>query len=170
MHGKFIYLASEDGTVKILKVKKTKIDFVRTLVKVEDRCLSLELVTTDSTASEKTIIKSLYAGYADSSIRKWELASGNSVLHFQKLTKKHQKQTGSCFIWKLRLSKGFLISGDSMGDVTVWDPQFGTLVKRFNNLKGDINALEVNEDFGAVYASGVDSRVAVIQLKESKDN
>lgn len=57
-----------------------------------------------------------------------------------------------------------------MGDVTVWDSQFGTLVKRFNNLKGDINALEVNEDFGAVYASGVDSRVAVIQLKENKDS
>ena len=57
-----------------------------------------------------------------------------------------------------------------MGDITVWDPQFGTLVKRFNNLKGDINALEIYEDFGAVYASGVDSRVAVIQLKENKDS
>lgn len=84
-----MYLASEDGTVKILKVKKTKIDFVRTLVKVEDKCLSLELLTTDSVASEKTIVKSLFAGYADSSIRKWDVATGNSTLHFQKLTKKH---------------------------------------------------------------------------------
>ena len=45
MHGKYIYLACEDGTVKILKVKKSKIEFVRSLVKVDAKCLSLELVT-----------------------------------------------------------------------------------------------------------------------------
>jgi len=80
MHGKFIYLAAEDGTVKILKVKKAKIDFVRSLVKAEDKCLSLELIVTKN--DEKTLVKSLYAGYSDSSIRKWDLSSGNSLLHF----------------------------------------------------------------------------------------
>jgi hypothetical protein len=48
--------------------------------------------------------------------------------------------------------------------VTVWDAEFGTLVKQFKNLKGDVNALETNEAFNAVYASGADSRVLVIQL------
>jgi hypothetical protein len=33
MHGKFIYAAAEDGSVKILKAKKSKIEFIRTLVK-----------------------------------------------------------------------------------------------------------------------------------------
>lgn len=81
MHGKYIYLATEDGSIKILKVKKTKIDFVRTLVKVESKCLSIELVI-DPKASEKSLVKSLYAGYDDSSMRKWDLSTGNSVLHF----------------------------------------------------------------------------------------
>lgn len=88
VHGKFVYLASEDGTVKIVKVKKTKIDYVRALVKAENRCLSLELVTEGQ--SEKTLVKTMFAGYDDSSIRKWDLATGNSILHFQKLTKKAQ--------------------------------------------------------------------------------
>lgn len=70
-------------------------------------------------------------------------------------------------IWRVRYFKGYLITGDSRGEVSVWDAEYGTLQKTFNNLKGDINALEVNEDFSAVYASGVDSRVLVIQLKES---
>lgn len=81
MHGKYIYLATEDGSIKILKVKKTKIDYVRTLVKVESKCLSIELAI-DPKASEKSLVKSLYAGYDDSSMRKWDLSTGNSVLHF----------------------------------------------------------------------------------------
>jgi hypothetical protein len=35
IHGKYIYLACEDGTVKILKIKKSKIEFVRSLAKVD---------------------------------------------------------------------------------------------------------------------------------------
>jgi WD40 repeat protein len=131
MHGKYIYLACEDGSVKILKVKKTKIEYVRHLVKAESKALSIELVLPPppTTSDEKSIVKSLFVGYADSSIRKWDLASGNSVLHFEKLTKKAQKKVGSCFIWQLKMFKGFIISGDSHGDITVWDSEFGTLVK-----------------------------------------
>lgn len=46
--------------------------------------------------------------------------------------------------------------------MSIWDAEFGTLVKSFKNLKGDINAIEVNEAFNSVYASGVDSRVLVL--------
>lgn len=70
MLGKFIYSAAEDGSVKILKVKKSKIEFVRTLVKTESKALSIELVPQKD---EKNIVKSLFVGYSDSSIRKWDL-------------------------------------------------------------------------------------------------
>ena len=86
MHGKFVYISSEDGSIKIAKVKKSKIEYVRALVKTESRCLSLELITQG--ISEKSLVRVLYAGYDDSSIRKWDLSSGNSILHFQKMTKK----------------------------------------------------------------------------------
>lgn len=65
-------------------------------------------------------------------------------------------------IWNMKLYKGFLISGDSKGEVTIWDSEFGTLIKTFNNLQADINALEINEEFKTVYASGIDSRVLAI--------
>jgi len=54
--------------------------------------------------------------------------------------------------------------------VTIWDPEHGTLTKQFTNLKADINALEVNEHYPSIYASGADSRVVVIQLKEDADS
>ena len=45
MHGKFAYLACEDGSIKIVKVKKTKIEMVRSMIKLSDsKSLSLELI------------------------------------------------------------------------------------------------------------------------------
>lgn len=52
-----------------------------------------------------------------------------------------------------------MISGDSLGDISIWDSEFGTVIKTFSYLKGDILSLVVNENFKSVYASGVDSRV-----------
>lgn len=80
MHGKYIYLACEDGTVKILKVKKGKIEFVRSLFKAEARCLSIELQLLGK--DEKQMVTTLFTGYSDSSFRKWDLTTGNSILHF----------------------------------------------------------------------------------------
>lgn len=57
---------------------------------------------------------------------------------------------------------GHLISGDSTGEVCIWDLQFGTLTKTFNQLKADILSLASHEE--NVYASGVDSRVINLQL------
>ena len=39
-----MYLACQDGTIKILKIKETRIDLVKNLVKVDAKCLSLCLV------------------------------------------------------------------------------------------------------------------------------
>lgn len=82
MLGKFIYLACEDGTIKILKIKKSRIDLIKTMVKVDAKCLSLTF--NSSTQNPKELVKYLYAGYSDSSIRKWDLTNGNTTLHFQK--------------------------------------------------------------------------------------
>jgi len=69
--GKHLYLACEDGSIKIVKIKKHGLELTRTLQRTESRCLSLDILDD----------KFIYAGYADSSIRKWDLQSGNTVLH-----------------------------------------------------------------------------------------
>ena len=59
MHGKFAYLACEDGSVKIVKVKKTKIEMVRSLIKISDsKSLSLELILSQKTKEdEKALVE-----------------------------------------------------------------------------------------------------------------
>ena len=80
MLGKFLYLACEDGTIKILKVRKNKIELVKSLFKVDNRCLCLDPI--QSTSDEKQLARYIFSGYSDSSIRKWDLQSGNSILQF----------------------------------------------------------------------------------------
>lgn len=62
----------------------------------------------------------VFAGYADGTLKKWEIQSGNSVLHIEKHIKK-QLGAKKCLIWKLRVFQNFLISGDSQGEVCIWD-------------------------------------------------
>lgn len=44
IQGKFVFLASEDGGIKIVKIKKTKIELIKMLNKGSSSCLSLAIV------------------------------------------------------------------------------------------------------------------------------
>ena len=150
-------MACEDGTVKLLKVKKDSFDLVRQIMRAETKCMSL-----DVTADERFI----FAGYADSSIRKWNLETGHCELHFVKQTKKAMARlaTPECLILTLRLygEDDVLFSGDSLGELTAWDTNHGTLIQTFNNLKADVTCIEMNTARGIVYATGVDARILSI--------
>lgn len=70
--GKHLYLACEDGSIKVVKVKKEKLELVRQTPKQPDvRCLSLVCI------DENT----LFAGYSDGSIKKIDMQKNQSILH-----------------------------------------------------------------------------------------
>ena len=71
---KFSYLACEDGTIKIVKIKKENIDFIKNFPKVDARCLSLDISLNNEN------VEFILVGYSDSSMRKWEMKSGNSIV------------------------------------------------------------------------------------------
>ena len=78
--GSRVYLACEDGSIKLVKVKKASIQFERQgTMRAESKCLSLE-VTADQRFE--------FGGYEDSSIRKWNLETLHCELQFVKQTKK----------------------------------------------------------------------------------
>lgn len=65
-----------------------------------------------------------------------------------------------CLIWSLKLvGEDALFSGDSQGDLAVWDTNHGTLTQSFNTLKADVTCIEENKARGIVYATGVDARI-----------
>lgn len=116
IYNKNIFLACEDGGIKILQIKKQRIDLIRSLMKSDSMCLSLALILP---SPHSDTLSSLFAGYSDSSIRKWDLLNGNSVLQFQKSAPKNKQEASK--IWKMLLFKEYLVTGDSQGEVVIWD-------------------------------------------------
>lgn len=145
-----------DHSIQIAKVRKDRIDFVRTLQKTESKCLSIGL-------SSDT--KFAFAGYEDSSVRKWDLSTGECLFHFVKQTKKSVEVKGLCMIWSMEVFKDHtLICGDSTGEVSLIDANHGVLIQQFNQLKADVLCLAVNVSEGTVYASGTDSRILTLKI------
>lgn len=60
---KTMILACEDGSIKLVKVKKDGIVLLKTMQKMGHRCLSLAVMSDNV----------VFAGYADGSIRKWDV-------------------------------------------------------------------------------------------------
>jgi hypothetical protein len=52
---KFVFLACEDGSIRIVKVKKNKIELVKMLVKSNSSCLSVEIVSNPNVKKTKTV-------------------------------------------------------------------------------------------------------------------
>ena len=98
-----------------MKVKKDKIVLYKSLPKAEVKCFSV-LVTADT----------VYGGYSDGSIRKFNLKTNNCDLHI-KSTERDED-----FVWCLKLVDEYIFSGSSSGQLKVWDTKHGTLVKTFN--------------------------------------
>jgi WD40 repeat protein len=158
MVGKFAYVACEDGSIRVLKVKKTKIELVKMLVKSSASCLSLAVASlveaptasnrkahesSSDNEQEENIgpVRRLFAGYADGTIKMWDLVTGNCELHIEKQTQKEIKKDGPTLIWRLQKVGNYLVSGDSKGALSFWDCKFGTLVASFSQLQADILAI-----------------------------
>jgi U3 small nucleolar RNA-associated protein 4 len=71
-------------------------------------------------------------------------------------------------IMLLLFRDGTIVSGDSLGHVQFWDPEFGTLKESFSSHEADILTMAISKDETTLYVSGVDNKIA--QLKEIHDS
>ena len=63
---------------------------------------------------------------------------------------------------------GTIISGDSLGHVQFWDPEFGTLKESFSSHEADILTMAISKDETTLFVSGVDNKI--VHLKEIHDS
>lgn len=68
-------------------------------------------------------------------------------------------------MWALTvLPDGTIVSGESSGRVHFWDGATGAMTADFHQHAADVLAVAASPDGRAVYAAGVDPRIAVFQL------
>jgi U3 small nucleolar RNA-associated protein 4 len=82
---------------------------------------------------------------------------------------KKGKAAENLMIWTLCVvDRKYLVSGNSKGTLSVWDAQFGVLIKDFNEHDADILTICSNKDTKTVYFTGSNSLVCTVQLVQDE--
>ena len=102
----------------------------------------------------------IYTGSIDSTIRRYNVSSGQSDLRIT--LDDHRGQ--STLVWCLQAVGGHtLLSGDSTGKINVWDGLFGTMKQSYEIHLADVLAMVVSKDRKTVFAAGIDQKVVCLK-------
>ncbi|KAF7794114.1 hypothetical protein EIP86_005244 [Pleurotus ostreatoroseus] len=160
-------IGCEDGAVRLLSLEHDTLTHLRRLDRVKSRILSLawgppvprETKNTEGSDDEEEEEWSdswVVAGCSDSSLRKWDLATGR-VGDKMGTDKMRGERT---LVWAVGvLGDGTIVSGDSLGMVKFWDSKTSTQLHSFQAHGADVLCMTISPEGTAIYTSGVDQKV-----------
>ncbi|KZW02022.1 WD40 repeat-like protein [Exidia glandulosa HHB12029] len=170
-------LGCEDGGVRLLNVADGALEHVRRLDRVKTRLLSIawgppKLPSASPKNSNKRQTDSdsddddddeeewtdsfVVAGCSDSSLRKWDCATGR-VLDRMMVDRNKGERT---LVWAVGvLGDGTVVSGDSLGYVKFWDAKTSTQMQSYQLHGADVLALTIGPEGRSVYTAGVDQKI-----------
>ncbi|KAH8929351.1 WD40 repeat-like protein [Atractiella rhizophila] len=103
----------------------------------------------------------LVAGCTDSTIRRFDVRSGK-VVGTMKVERFKGEET---LVWCVGvLRDDTIISGDSLGNVKIWDGKLNTQLRNIKAHRADVLCMSINMDGRSFFTSGVDQRISLIQL------
>ena len=103
----------------------------------------------------------IVVGSSDGCLRCWDSRTTTELLRIT-LTHGAAARVTPCVWAVLVLPDGTLASGDSEGCTSLWDGEHGTLRQSFKSHEADVLALASTPAGDAVFAAGVDSKVALL--------
>ncbi|CAD1474178.1 unnamed protein product, partial [Heterotrigona itama] len=137
-------VGTEDGYINTFSILPDVLMFERIFDKQKGRILCIKW---DNTGDM------IYTGSVDT-IRVWNAISGHAVHKMTTSRKEAKKET---IIWCLAVTDdNIIISGDSRGCLSFWDPHMGTLIESHESHTADILAVTLSHDMNIVYCAGVD--------------
>ena len=160
---KLCLLASYDGKVEIIKIKKNENPFLVKSIPTRDNILSI--------CFENSTNNIFYTGHSNGIINKLNLQTGQTILSINtSLNIKNTEEKN--MIWTLcSINSQFLFAGDSKGRVLILDMKVGNINQEINEHKGDILTMCFNNNLEQpiIYYSGVDSLIGCIKY-DKKNN
>ncbi|XP_003699717.1 UTP4 small subunit processome component l(3)72Dn [Megachile rotundata] len=137
-------VGTEDGYINTFTVNPDVLMYERIFDKQKGRILCIKW---DNTG------EMIYSGSVDT-IRVWNAISGHAIHKMTTGRKEAKKET---IIWCLEVTDdNVIISGDSRGCLSFWDPHMGTLIESHESHTADILAVTLSHDGNTVYCAGVD--------------
>ena len=109
------------------------------------------------------------AGYSDGAVRLFDLTGRGTLLREMALGGSPKSKAGPTLVWTVRaLDAGCVASGDSTGEVKIWDTKTATLLQRIQSHRADVLDLAVSADGDALMSAGIDRRTTVYR-RDAKD-
>ncbi|KZC09523.1 PREDICTED: cirhin [Dufourea novaeangliae] len=137
-------IGTEDGYINTFTVTSDALIYERIFDKQKGRILCIKW---DNTG------EMIYTGSTDT-IRVWSAISGHAIHKMTTSRKEAKKET---IIWCLAVTDdNVIVSGDSRGCLSFWDPHMGTLIESHESHSADVLAVTLSQDMNIVYCAGVD--------------
>jgi U3 small nucleolar RNA-associated protein 4 len=144
------------------------IDGAVVLYSTADEDLKLQRVLVRPSSKKAKVISIVFqdrnivvAGCTDSTIRIYDIRTGTLV----RSVSLGAGPTGApkeIIVWTVRcLPSGNIVSGDSTGEMRIWDGKTYTLVQRVKSHKQDILSLATSNDGSMIFSGGMDRRTVV---------
>lgn len=101
------------------------------------------------------------AGCTDSTIRVYDSRNGTSIRSIS-LGSGPSGGPKEIIVWAVKcLPNGNIVSGDSTGELRIWDGKTYTLIQRIKSHRQDILSLAASADGSTVFSGGMDRRTVV---------
>ncbi len=146
------------------------------LYSTEDEDLKLRRVLVRPSAKRAKVISITFrdrnivvAGCTDSTIRIYDIRNGNLVKELS-LGAGPIGGPKETIVWAIKcLPNGNIVSGDSTGELKIWDGRTYTLVQRVKSHRQDVLSIATSIDGSTIFSGGMDRRtVAYKQIGTTK--
>ena len=159
--GQHLIAGCADGTLVLHSTTDNDLQFSRTLARSSSKKSRVLCVTFQT---NKTIV----AGYADSTIRVYSFSTGQQ-LYSMSLGAGPRGGPSEILVWTVKcLPDGTIVSGDSTGEMKVWDGKTRTLLQRIQSHKSDILNLVANADGTIIFSGGMDRRTTMYRQTSNR--
>lgn len=149
-----------DGSLVLYSIDDDDLQFQRTLVKTAKK--NVKMVSIAFQSRQRVVV-----GCSDSSIHVYDLRNGERVA---KMTLGKDLVGGSkdIIVWSVKcLKNGDIVSGDSTGQICIWDGKNYSQAQRYQSHKSDVLSLATGVDGQTIVSGGMDRRTALYRPMKS---
>lgn len=143
-----------DGSIVLYSIDDDDLQFQRVLVKTAKK--NIKMVSIAFQSRQVAVV-----GCSDSSIRVYDMRRGE-LLRKMTLGKDLIGGSKDIIVWSVKcLKNGDIVSGDSTGQVVIWDGKTYTQAQRIQGHKSDVLSLATSADGSSIISGGMDRRTAL---------